>query len=188
MSVFGISIEKEIDFRGGLERFANVYHYNIAAWDGNSWESFVNAVVAAEKNVFATNVQFKVARVFGPVGEGPVVNIMQHIQDLTGAGLAAAGAVYPELSAIVAWPLARSATTGRKRFLRKFLHINTNGIPTGQNPLLSAATVTALEGYAAAVDDISWATYSGYLCAPQGDAPVGPAYVLPLARIRQLKQ
>lgn len=188
MPVFGISIEKEFQFRGVTERFSNVYHYNIAAWDGQSWDSFVNLLVASEKKIFGANVFFKLARVFGPVGEGEAANIMQHIQDLTGFGAKISGTNYPELAAIVAWPLARSATTGRKRFLRKFLHVQSNVIGTGIDPTITAGGQTELLTYAGEVDDLSWGVYSGYLCAPQGDAPIGPAYVLPRAQIRQLKR
>jgi hypothetical protein len=188
MSVFGMSIEKETTFRGVTERFSNVYHYNVASWDANSWQSMVDVVVNAEKAIFAANTTFKLARIFGPVGEGEAANIMQYITDLTGAGSATSGTAYPELAAVVAWPLARSVTTGRKRFLRKYLHLGSTGISTGQNPLIASATVTALQNYAAAVDDVSWGVYSGYLCAPQGDAPLAAAYVLPAAHIRQFRR
>jgi hypothetical protein len=188
MAPYGFAIAKEFQFRGVVERFSNVYHYDIGAFDPAAWSSYIDQIVAAEKLIFANTVNFKEARVFGPTNQGAVANVMQEIKDLTGTGSLVSNDPYPELACVVNWPMPRSPTTGRKRFLRKYLHCH-SGISAGSDPLVQAAQVTRLNTYA--LDVVQFTGLGGGtadLCSPAGVFPVKTPYVLPKARIRQLKR
>jgi hypothetical protein len=197
MPVSGISIEKEVTWRGNPERFSNVYHYwhSSISWatiTDAEWLSFVTQIVNAEKAIHSTLVTFKIARIFGPTDGSEAANVMQYITDLTGNGsLPSTSKIFGELALVVQWPMERSSL-GRKRFLRKYLRTFSYGTGTAPEvnsggPLSSTPLPGLAATYAAAVDDLSWA-YGGTLCAANGDGPNDAAYALPYLHTRQFRR
>jgi hypothetical protein len=193
VSIYACSITKSTTWRGSYEEFSNVYHYNMGAFNaaGGSWQSWAEGLANAERPIFDNAVAFKSYRWWGPIGD-PATSVTQALGDLTGFGSMISGyETYKELAVVLAWPLARSAATGRKRFLRKYLHTCDIGVASAsagtQGGPLGLDFKNQVIAYANVVDDMSWSV-GGTICAPQGDGPTGAPYVLPYAHIRQFRR
>lgn len=154
MAVFGISITKELEWRGQQHRVSNVYHYHTS--DGQTFpdSAAIDEVVRLEKLVFASAVKFVTGRTWGPTEQGPVASVTRSIKDLTGFGsVAATTGMYKEAAILVSWPLGRYGTRNRPQYLRKFLHTlaahgyDTNGsTPMTAQPAAGSALQTYMEG------------------------------------------
>lgn len=180
MARYGISIEKEITFRGVKERISNTYYYELgAAVDSTTWVDLAAAVQVAEEKVHATGVAFKLARVWEADGS-PVENEQVAMIDLTGNGKLSAGTdLACELAVLVEWECARDDIRGRKVYLRKF--IRSQGLPVAaasaaqQRAVLDAGTMGLFKAFA---DDVEAVTLNsgavlGALTSPSGRFPLG---------------
>lgn len=207
MAPYGFSLTKEITWRGGLERFSNVYHYNIpgATTEGFGWDAFLADLMDRERRLFSDQVNYVEGRAWGPTyeakNETPQLkadSITQYIGDLVGAGYVAditGPDVYRESAVVVSWYVGRNPTTGRKRFLRKYFHVcrlnaaEPEGVVVGGDPMSAAL----IENYRSWYDGLKNITSGGIvynICTPGGDElPLGTeTKILPHLHIRQLKQ
>ncbi len=145
MAPYGIQITMSTTWHGKAEEFSNVFHYDLLGsdFDEAKWTDLINQLVADMKPIFATEVTFVRARVFGPTNGLAVDNVMKHAQDLSGTGVIGAGGppMFPESSIVGSFYLGRSAK-GFKIFLRKYLHV-------GRFDNVVGAPVATLEGRAA---------------------------------------
>jgi hypothetical protein len=190
--IVGVAVTKRTTWRGIEEEFSNVYHYDTAL-DATSQE-VADAVVAAERTIFANNVFFLNVKVWGPTDGTALQSQMLLQQTLTGSGNAARGSdTAKELTAVVEWDTGRKNTRGGRIFLRKYLHLGSLTEPGEDqakgNTALVAATVTRLTTYANAVKN----------ALPQGRAAISDkkgrklpiatdAKVLPHLHTRQFRR
>jgi len=194
-----IAVTKERAFQGQLEQWANVYHYDVDGTsplpnaDGND---LIDDIVAAEKAIHAPAVAFKTARVW-ETGGTPAENETLIIRDLTGNGsmTAAETNIWQEACVVVAWDTGRNTSTGRKIYLRKFVH--SGGLPTvvGGTQTGQAALTAAQKGpfttYGQNIRVLTLATAAvqARLEAPGGqNADTAPVSVLDYLHTRQFRR
>lgn len=124
MAIFAVSIKKELDWRGSVQQFSNVYHYKTQLVEPFEDRAVINAIMAAEKPVHAASVRFVEGRTWGPVGSDQARNVMREIVDLRGnaGSVATTSTMYKELAWLCVWPLGRYGVRNRPQFLRKWLH------------------------------------------------------------------
>lgn len=121
MGRIGVSIEKEISFRGANQPTANVYYYRVAGNPPYQLEPVVDEIVTIEKNLHSTAVVFKYARVWSADG-GPAQNTMLFEKPLTGTGVGSViGEMDRERAVLFQWPAGKSVT-GKPVKLRKWFH------------------------------------------------------------------
>lgn len=125
-----IAIEKETSWHGNLERFSNVYHYETDfTVNATNAGACIDALVTFEKPVHGSTVTFKTGRLW-TTGGTPAQNETLLIKDLSGAGtLAGSIVLYKEAAVVVQSYTGRNSTTGKRIFLRKFIHACI--LPTG---------------------------------------------------------
>ncbi len=192
------TVTKSRLWRGTQEQFANVWHYNVSAGESNdTLTSLLDAIVAKEKEVFGTNVTFVQGRVNGPTNQGEALNVMRVIKDLSGAGSynpATASTTPGESAGVCSFYVGRNPATGRKRFLRKYLHlgrIETSVADIVQgNTALDAAIKTRLKNWYESMKNMTVGASTFPICTPQGDQLplLTPGVVLDYLHTRQLKQ
>lgn len=197
MAPFGVAITKKVTWRGGDEQFSNVYHYDMgASLTVAEADALANAVVAAEKPAFGTNVTYLQARIFGPTDQGQAANNMIDILDLTGNGSQAGGSDMPfELCLVVENYIGRGPH-GHKQFLRKYLHICKVGSGDVGGPSYGNTTITGNMSsigvaYWNRIKQVTSSSNQHKLCSKNGklydnvsDSPV----VLPYLHVRQFHQ
>lgn len=196
MAPYGFAITKKVTWRGIAEEFSNVYHYDAPAGVLDSaLESVADGIVTEEKKVHTSAVTFVRARVWGPTDQGPGPSETRVIKDLSGAGNMLAGGdyIYMEAAVVVQWYIGRSSLTGRKRFLRKFIH--SMALPsstTGRlgDVAIGSANKTVYTTYGNAVKTLTVGAVGFDLCTPDGDhLPLGTSpQILDYLHVRQFKQ
>ena len=192
-----IAIEKEVPWHGGNERFSNVYHYETDfTVNASNAGACIDAIVTFEKPVHASSVQFKTGRLW-TTGGTPAQNETLLIKDLSGAGTLSTGqTMYAECAVVCQSYTGRNSTTGKRIFLRKFIH--SRGLPVG--------ATTAMMAGEAVLDSTRKAPYLTYadqiqevvpaagqlmtLEAPSGAnlSPSAPASVLDYVTVRQFRR
>lgn len=199
MPPYAISITKDISFRGGRERFSNIYHYDVdnVINTESGWSNMVDQIVALEKVLHSTIVQYKEARVWGPTNQGPTASITRLIKDLSGTGSGnGSGTLYPELCLVGSFYIGRAPATNRKRFLRKYLHVGALAVsPAGSGQVegktaLQAGDKSPVTTFMNALKELTVGGVQHHLCTPQGDhLPLGATpKVLDYVHVRQFKQ
>lgn len=132
-----------------MEQFASVYNYDIGLLSSlidSDATSLINNLVALEKPCYNGSVNFVNARVWERGGT-PAENETIKIMDLTGGGtqLNPTQSLYPELAVVVQLDTGRNTTTGRKIYLRKYVHaLSLNS--SGSQGLGAAALTTGQKG------------------------------------------
>lgn len=121
--LYGVSITKRCPWRGGNEEFANVYHYNLAAnLNETLADDLINQLKTAEVLVHGSNVTFVQGRVWEAGGTAPQ-NETILIKDLSGVGAFPVSVpIYRELCYVIRFDTERNTSTGRKIYLRKYIH------------------------------------------------------------------
>lgn len=196
MGNYAVSITKTVLFRGVAEEFSNVYNYQYdAALAPDDAERLIDAVVALERPVYANIVTFKTGRVWS-AGGTPAANETIKIKDLTGTGSAlAAQNIYRELCVVVNLDTGRNSSTGRKIYLRKFLHVG--ALPSGSSSIglgtdkLAPTDKTPFLTYGNGIRRVTvTGTVQATLQAPGGQDIASDAVVsvLDYLRIRQFHQ
>lgn len=131
MAVFAVSITKDLLWRGNRQPFSNVYHY--VTEPGELFEDVmvIDKLVAAEKLIHATSVNFLTGRSWGPTENGPTASKMREVKALTGTGaLTPSTNFYPELAMMIYWPLGRYGVRNHPQYLRKWIHgMRSGGLP-----------------------------------------------------------
>lgn len=194
MPIWAYAVEKEMSWRGGTERFSNVYHYEEGPFDIARHEAILDLLVTREKDVFSNQVTFKSGAVWGPITGNPADALVVLRKDYSGQGLILnAWPLHRESSIVVACPLPRGgAPHFRKRFLRKFLHVG--ALATGDSGLsigtsaVPVAERTRFNNWFDSMKELQVLASSNLLCAPNGHKPTGPAYTLTYPHIRQFKR
>ncbi len=181
----GYAITMAVTWRGVEELFSNVYHYknDLGAATMQNHIDLATAIVGIVRPLFTSQVTFKQYRVWGPTNATPAESVTQAIGDLTGTG--SSGYTLktpPEETVYGSLYLGRNLATGRKRFLRKYLHVC--GIPNteGSDAYLGtgALSTTYKNTVAGVLLNLKQITVSGVpydLCAPSGSSvPTGEVW------------
>lgn len=188
--VFAVYIGKLIPWHSGLAPFGNTYHLKAGLTQPFEDEGVIDALVAAEKAIHATNIQFVKARTWGPTDEGQTASKMRVVKDLSGTGAAVpASSFFNELANMVYWPLGRYGSRNRPQFLRKWLHCGKNvaNVPMDGSRSTSPAT-TDLTTYINAVTSVRGGLLTGTypLCTFDGREPISPGLAYPYMEHHQL--
>lgn len=195
MAIYGVSIEKEIQFHGKVERISNSYFYSVGfAPVAADFISMINQLADAEKLVHGSGVAFKLGRVWS-AGGSPAENQQEALVDLTGAGsMPTTVSMASELTVLVQWECAREDIRGRKVYLSKY--IRSQGLPSSdtnaslQRGALSAASAGPFKTYADNIEELTLgASPLAALCSEKGRFPlnVGNAKVDPFVRNRNIR-
>jgi hypothetical protein len=198
LAPFGFQITKKVTWRGNDELFSNVYHYQMgASLSESEGDAMLQALVAAEKPAFGTNVTFVQGRAFGPTNVGKAGNLMVAVRDFTGAGTQSGLSDMPRELTVVVDNFIGRGPAGRKQFLRKYLHICkcSSGDISDQgaygNNQLGANLLTLGQQYANRIKTITASSNQWQLCSPQGKLwnNIGDNWrTLPYAHVRQFRQ
>ena len=194
MASFGVTISKDIEWRGGTERISNVYHYHTSEGQVFPDLAVIQELVRLEKLVFANTVKFVVARTWGPTDQGPVDSVTREVVDLAGSGSAVPlNSMYRESAILISWPLGRYGVRNRAQFLRKFLHTaSAHGYdPSGAIPIASQpAAGTPLATYMEGVRVLNPAGFVGGLdlCTAGDRVNTGAGRIYPYLEHRQFNQ
>jgi len=191
---YGVSVEKDITFRGQVERTTNVYHYRMTAPIEADYNLLADEVVTRDKAAYPGVATYKTVRVFGPTEGSEADNLMRLTKDISGGGTRSpAGAnLYPELTACVAIYVGRSPVKNRKVFVRKYIRIliaqTSNGVgPT--DALMSTAEKTFWQNWMNDNKDIGGAVAFDMVTPQNVLVPASNnAVCLGYARIRQMHQ
>lgn len=196
MARYACSITKEFQFRGGSEQFANVYHFdaNITATQAQA-EALIDALKTLEAPVHSTTITFKTGRVW-EVGGTPAQNETIALKDLSGGGsLPHTNPMYRELAVVVRLDTGRNSSTGRKIYLRKFIHAGALGggsAATTEGTLaIAGAQKTPFLTYGNAIREVAPAVDQIWtLEAPGGQnlANNAAVSVLDYLRVRELRK
>lgn len=194
MGAYGVSVEKEFQFRGQAERVTNVYHYRITAPVVSDYINLLAAVVARDKLAHTSGFSYKLGRVWGPTEAPQSETLMHLVSDLSGTGSrnALGPSCYRELTAVTQIFVGRSPVHNRKVFVRKYIRLSSMHVSTDDavSGLLAGATRTFFSNW---MDGNKTVTNDGVSfdmvtprdrLVPQGNA----ADTLQYARIRQIHQ
>lgn len=200
MAPFQFTVTMQTQWRGQAEEFSNVFHYDIDVSDqGNErLELVLDAIVNNMRPIFGSEVTFVRGRVNGPTNQGAAADTMRVIKDYSGAGTRAptsGGTIGKESAVVVSMYVGRNPATGRKRFLRKFLHVGV--INSQSDPVrlgssqLPASEITFFEDWFESMKNLTIPPDVAVpIVTPQGDGlPLNTeAVCLPYLHTRQLKQ
>lgn len=179
MAVFGVYIEKEVPYFGQPRIMGNTYHYETEAGQVFDDQAVAEEVAAAEAVVTWADVQFLRWVTWGPTDGASFDNVMREDGRLDFPGEAfSSSTTYGEICSLVTFPMPRSPSTNRKRWLRKFLRLGlTNQALTAaqiaaRDPLPQAA-LDDLAAYGRRVGIVTQGTTTGdvFLCSDSGDRP-----------------
>jgi hypothetical protein len=177
MATFAFSIEKATPWRGQTQGFSNVYHYNLPTDEPSEQvlDEMLTYLKNAEQPVHASNVNFVVARCWGPVNPDGSGGRMRVVKQLSGTGTQTPPTGwYKELAFLIKFPLGRYGEKNRPQFLRKWIRANADlGISAsakdGHTPI--PTTPTVITTYINAIRSIPQGTNGPptSLTAPSGD-------------------
>ncbi len=194
MAPYAYSITKRFTFRGAVEEFSNVYHYDHPP-AFTDFDGAVDDLVEAEKLIHAPAVTFVRARAWGPTDQGPAASTTRLMRDLTGTGqlVASGGNIYKELAVVISWYVGRAPLSGRKRFLRKYIHCSarpSSSATSGGDDVLTATDLAPFVTFASSIKTLNVNQVNLDICTPQGDhLPLNTtAAILNRMHIRQLHQ
>lgn len=171
--IIGVSITKQVSFRGVQQEFSNVYHYTFPGAVTGPWEDIVDEIKAFEVPWHSTDVSFVRAAVWS-AGGSPGSNQMLFQKDLSGTGSSTNNASMDrERAVLIRWP-AGFASNGKPVFLRKWYHscgaFAGNTFSAGVLQQTSPLTGTQIASIAAAADAATSVgiTEDWELCSPTG--------------------
>jgi hypothetical protein len=192
VALTGVSIVKQVSFRGVFQEFSNVYHYEGDAPSASAGTALATAIKAIEVPLHSSDVTFLRYSVWS-AGGAPGANQMIVQGFLSGTGSQSAASAFDrERAILVQWP-AGFDVRGHRVYLRKWYHCcggcagwsATN--PQLQNTGQIDSASRTLIGNAA--DDLLTITAGGItfaLAAPSGRNPDGATQVHPYLEHRQL--
>jgi len=192
-----IAIEKEAAWHGNQERWSNVYHYetDFTVTAANAG-ACIDALVTFEKPVHASSVTYKTGRLW-TTGGTPAQNETILIKDLSGSGsLSGSVVLYRECAVVVQSYTGRNSTTGKRIFLRKFIHacILPTGATSGMGDGSTALDATRKAPFLTYGDQIQEVVPAAgqlmVLEAPSGAdlSPSAPVSVLDYVTVRQFRR
>lgn len=165
--IVGVSIEKSQAFRGGVQPFANVYHYNgpVTTSSTVALTALVDDLVTKEKTQFASHVSFVRGRCWKADGT-KAENQMIVDKALSGTGALSTHANMDRERAFLVRFRAGVDTRGRPVYLRKYYHFCASlffGSAPSNNQLanLDALTTTQRADFSTWADDLKTRTNVG---------------------------
>lgn len=178
MPIYAVSIEKRIPYRGDIQSFHNVYHFDVGQTLGEGSRAIIDPLTAFERNVHSTQVQFKNARMWQIGATQADTRMLTTIEDLAVAGHRAIDETFPREAAFLCyWHLGRYGKKNRPQFLRKWIHSMTllganSNIISGTHEILTVPP--DLRSYMDAIRELTLTGASGvgYLCTRSGRRPV----------------
>lgn len=195
MAVFGVYIEKEVDYFGRRRSMGNTYHYQTGTSQIFNDEAVARQVAEAEQTVTQASVRFTRWVTWGPTDGDSFDNVMREDGEFDFAGIGIQeGAQYREACLLCVWPLPRSETTNRKRWLRKFIRLGSAATAlsdsqvAGVNPLDPADIQYVFDNYIGPVTAVTSSADDTELCTADGDTPDKPGVVRPYLFTRQIGQ
>ncbi len=177
MGMFRVVVKKEIPFQGRSEQFSNVYVLNTGVFEGFDDNAAIDGLVAIERAVHAPQVRFVRGESYGinPVtGDNPRFGKDLDVRGTGGGG----DPMYHEAAILVKMELPRAGGLvgiGRRRMLRKWLHIGSGPVAldanqrAGQDPI--GQNVIDLFDARYAEPLFSREFGGGRISAPNGDRP-----------------
>lgn len=196
MAVFAVYMEKEVDYFGSPRIFGNLYHFKTDPAQVFDDQSAMQDVHDAEQTITSLDVTFRRAQTYGPTDGAAFDNVMREDLTFGDQGLGPAGdGLYAEACLLVYWPLTRSVTTNRKRWLRKFVRLGTGtSAPTAavQRGADSISTVNQdyiRTNYIDVVNFVGGTSGDAYqICTADGDTPTASGDLRPYYYTRQIGQ
>lgn len=175
------SIQWTIPFRDGAHVWSNVFHYDNGspAETESGHQALAVAIKDMLRPLMASHVIAKGYRVWGPTDGTKAESVTKALGDFSGAGTSGmTQKIPPEETVYASLFIGRSATTGRKRYLRKYLHVgaipNTEGGDAfiGVGPL-SSGYKTTVRNVLEDLRDITVGGVVNSLCPPNGADTIG---------------
>ena len=167
MAVYKMTIVSSFTYRGAAEEYSNTYHISgTLPADQAAWQALGALFVTAQKITLPSSVT--ITHWYGysdPDANASHSGIFSssNVGTLTTTG----GTVGPGDSAVwMRWDTHDLSSTGKKIYLRKYLHPAV--LTTGAPDTVLAAQKTALETSAAGLVDGSFLPGGGKLCRPNG--------------------
>lgn len=192
MAVFGVYITKRESFRGGSRIFGNTYHFKTGTGQVFNDEAVARQVMEAEQPLLSSDVDFEGYQTWGPTDGSEFENVMRDSGDFDTSGEGASQpAMFAEVCALVVWPLPRSETTNRRRWLRKFLRLSPGQLSLSDGVLRGAERIDAdtrrnYDAYVTMIDGIQSAVDPVQLCTDDGTEPNAEGTVRPYLFTRQI--
>lgn len=184
-----VAVTKWFTWRGKTEEFSNVYVYDgIDNNDTSQMQSVADALIAAEKTIFANTVTFGRVQIYSFGSVGP--NFMYHTSTHSGVGAATPSTgMYRESAVMIRRKLPRtySLTRSNQPYMRKYLHtLNQHGTElTGSGAMTYSAPGSPLSTYCSTIS----APATGVaLTTESGADPIGSWEKCDVVVTRQLKR
>lgn len=138
MPVFAIRIVKREKYAGAEREMGNTYHFSTQPLEPFPDLATATFIADQEKLITSNVVEFIRWESWGPTDGSDFENVMRDKQPLTGFGSGSSiSNMYREAAVVVAWPIPRSPTTNRRRWLRKF--IRCPGVPGASDAVVAGA-------------------------------------------------
>lgn len=179
MPRIGVSITKQIPFRGSTQEFSNVYYYETLTLPNQTEaNTIIDNLVSLEKTFHSTNVQFTKGRLWSQLGSA-AQNEMISQKNLSGTGARATNTAHDPERAFLFRLRAGVDSRGNPVYLRKWYHAYgdfTAGVVTGntfltQQQAYSQAQRDAMATAMQAVGDANGSPGINKLVSKNGRAP-----------------
>lgn len=179
MPRIGVSITKQIAFRGATQQFSNVYYYECLALPSQSQaDTFIDNLTTLEKTFHSTLVTFVKGRCWS-AGGGAAANNMISQKNLNGTGARPTATAMDPERAYLFRLRAGVDTRGNPVYLRKWYHsygaftgtaIPSNAVLT-QQQAYTQAEKDAMTAQMNAIGDANGSPQTPKLCAKGGRLP-----------------
>lgn len=177
MPVARVVITKEIDYRGGQERWSNGYRFNLGTIDEATIHGLATALIAMERPLHGNRVRFVYANGGRDAKGAQAVYVEEFATPLLGAG--ESNAVHPETCVLV------ESKRRQRVYARKFFHtMQLLPVDNAHSEQVKPADRTFVNGVVDALTDGSLPGGAVY-CWPDGTAVEEPFTCDPWFRTRQ---
>lgn len=152
-----ITIVKRFMYRDVAEDFSNKYHFSgTQPADAAAWKTLADAIIAAEKTCYSTNISFVKAYGYN-AGVNPSVAQIDYEAlgaIVVGSGDAGISGVFTpgDIAATIRWNTPNFNPRGKRVYLRKYMHgVKAEGsdadkLSTTERPLLATFAAKLIDG------------------------------------------
>ena len=173
-TVPSIRVVKSMPFKGGTRHFSNRYGLTGGApSDDTHWHTLMDAIVTAEKAIYAPTVTIVECLGYA-AGSDVAVSTKNYttVGTLTFGG--SSGYAPGEAAALIRWSTAARSTKNHPIYLYKYYHHVGVGLASGNSDTLDANEKSAMQTYAAAwITGFSDGTATHKLTSPAGHDATG---------------